>query len=115
MGAGVPMASPLHGCLLDTRPGWGVRTEPTHRSTHAEVVHVAEHVLERGRVHYKWDNSLAPAIEVEPGDVVHFETEEVTDGQITAGCPASLLGQLDFNRLYPLAGPVLVKGAEPGD
>jgi acetamidase/formamidase len=76
---------------------------------------VAEHVLERGRVHYKWDNSLAPAIEVEPGDVVHFETEEVTDGQITPGCPASLLGQLDFNRLYPLAGPVFVKGAEPGD
>ncbi|HXM58598.1 MAG TPA: acetamidase/formamidase family protein [Candidatus Dormibacteraeota bacterium] len=76
---------------------------------------MAEHVLERGRVHYKWDNSLAPAIEVEPGDVVHFETEEVTDGQITPGCPASLLGQLDFDRLYPLAGPVFVKGAEPGD
>jgi acetamidase/formamidase len=76
---------------------------------------MAEHVLERGRVHYKWDNSLAPAIEVEPGDVVHFETQEVTDGQITPGCPASMLGSIDFDRLYPLAGPVFVKGAEPGD
>lgn len=76
---------------------------------------MAEHVLERGRVHYKWDNSLAPAIEVEPGDVVHFETEEVTDGQVTPGCPASALGSIDFNRLYPLAGPVFVRGAQPGD
>jgi acetamidase/formamidase len=76
---------------------------------------VAEHVLERGKVHYKWDNSLAPAIEVEPGDVVHFETEEVTDGQVTPGCPASALGSIDFNRLYPLAGPVFVRGARPGD
>ena len=76
---------------------------------------MAEHVLERGRVHYKWDNSLAPAIEVEPGDILHCETLEVTDGQVTPGCPASALGSLDFNRLYPLAGPVFVKGAEPGD
>jgi acetamidase/formamidase len=67
---------------------------------------VAEHVLERGRVHYKWDNSLAPAIEVAPGDVLHCETLEVTDGQVTPGCPASALGSLDFDRLYPLAGPV---------
>ncbi len=74
-----------------------------------------EHVLERGKVHYKWDNSLEPVIEVEPGDVVHFETEEVTDGQVTPGSPASVLTSLDFDRLYPLAGPVYVKGAQPGD
>jgi acetamidase/formamidase len=76
---------------------------------------MAEHVLERGRVHYKWDSSLPPAIEIEPGDVVHFETEEVTDGQVTPGCPASALAGIDFSRLYPLAGPVSVRGAEPGD
>ena len=75
---------------------------------------MTEHVLERGRVHYKWDNSIKPVIEIEPGDVVHFETEEVTDGQVTPGCPASALGEIDFDRLYPLAGPVFVKGAEPG-
>jgi acetamidase/formamidase len=74
-----------------------------------------EHVLERGKVHYKWDNSLQPAIEIEPGDTVHCETEEVTDGQVTEGCDASVLTRLDFDRLYPLAGPIFVKGAEPGD
>ena len=74
-----------------------------------------EHTLDRGKIHYKWDNSLPPAIEIEPGDVVHCETEEVTDGQIKPGAPATALGQLDFDRLYPLAGPIYVKGAEPGD
>jgi len=74
-----------------------------------------EHVLERGKIHYKWDNSLPPAIEIEPGDVVHCETDEVTDGQIKPGMPASVLGSLDFDRLYPLAGPIFVKGAAPGD
>jgi acetamidase/formamidase len=74
-----------------------------------------EHVLDQSKVHYKWDGSLEPAIEIEPGDVVHFQTREVTDGQITQGCPASDLLNLDFNRLYPLAGPVYIKAAEPGD
>jgi len=34
---------------------------------------------------------------------------------VTPGCPASVLTNLDFAQLYPLAGPVFVKGAEPGD
>jgi len=74
-----------------------------------------EHTLDRSKIHYKWDNSLPPAIEIEPGDTVHCETEEVTDGQIKPGMPASALGSLDFGRLYPLAGPIYVKGAMPGD
>jgi len=74
-----------------------------------------KHSIERGKVHYKWDNSLPPAIEIEPGDIVDFETDEVSDGQIKPGSDHSALTQLDFNRLYPLAGPVYVRGAEPGD
>jgi acetamidase/formamidase len=74
-----------------------------------------EHTLEKGKVHYKWDNSLPPAIEIEAGDTVHCETEEVSDGQIRPGSPASALSSINFDRLYPLAGPIFVKGAEPGD
>jgi acetamidase/formamidase len=74
-----------------------------------------EHHLDRTKIHYKWDNSLPPAIEIEAGDVVHCETNEVTDGQITPESPASALGNINFDRLYPLAGPIFVKGAEPGD
>jgi acetamidase/formamidase len=76
---------------------------------------MAEHTLDPRLVHFKWDNSLAPAIEVEPGDVVHCETAEVSNNQITPGCDASVFTTLDFGQLYPLAGPVYVKGAEPGD
>src|SRR5712691_8659751 len=74
-----------------------------------------EHSIGKETFHYKWDNSLPPAVEIESGDVVHFETEEVTAGQLKNGDPASRLGELDFDRLYPLGGPVYVKGAEPGD
>lgn len=76
---------------------------------------MTEHTIERGRVHYKWDNSLEPAVEIEPGDTVHCETEEVSDGQVKPGSPASVLNELDFDRLYPLAGPIYVKSAQPGD
>ena len=74
-----------------------------------------EHVLEKGKVHHKWDKRNPPAIEIESGDTVHCETVEVTNDQVTPGCPASVLTHLDFAQLYPLAGPIFVKGAEPGD
>ena len=76
---------------------------------------VREHKIGRDKFHHKWDNSLPPVVEIDPGDVVHFATEEVTAGQLQKGDPASKLGALDFNRLYPLGGPVYVRGAEPGD
>ena len=76
---------------------------------------MAEHSIPVGRVHYKWDRANPPAIEIEPGDIVHCETEEVSGGQLQPGMPASTLTKLDFNRLYPLAGPVFVRGAQPGD
>src|SRR2546428_1858450 len=76
---------------------------------------VREHTIGRDVFHFKWDNSLPPAVEIESGDNVHFDTEEVTAGQLKKGDPASKLGALNFDRLYPLGGPVYVKGAEPGD
>jgi hypothetical protein len=76
---------------------------------------VAEHTLRPDQIHHKWDNSLPPAIEIEPGDIVHCETAEVTNNQVTPGCDASVLTNLDFDQLYPLAGPIFVKGAGPGD
>lgn len=76
---------------------------------------MAEHRIDRGKVHYKWDNAQPPVVQIDAGDVVHCETDEVTDGQVKPGSAASALASIDFNRLYPLAGPIFVKGAEPGD
>jgi len=74
-----------------------------------------EHTLDKSKVHHKWDKHIAPAIVIASGDTVHCETAEVTNNQITPGCPASALGAIDFSQLYPLAGPIYVEGAEPGD
>jgi acetamidase/formamidase len=74
-----------------------------------------EYTLDRSKVHHTWDKNNPPAIEIEPGDTVHCETDEVTSGQVTPGCSAEVFRALDFGRLYPLAGPIYVKGAEPGD
>jgi acetamidase/formamidase len=76
---------------------------------------MAEYALDKTRIHHKWDNTLPPAIEIAPGDTVHCETDEVTCNQVTPGCDASVLTSLNFDLLYPLAGPIFVKGAEPGD
>src|SRR5258708_712600 len=74
-----------------------------------------EYVLDRAKIHYKWDNSLPAAIEIESGDTVHCQNEEVTDGQIKPGMPASALTTLNFDSLCPLDGPIFVKGAQRGD
>ena len=74
-----------------------------------------EHTLDKKKIHFSWDKNHPPAIEIESGDTVHCETAEVTNNQVTDGCPASKLGQIDFSQLYPLAGPIYVKGSEPGD
>jgi acetamidase/formamidase len=74
-----------------------------------------EHSLGKEQNHTQWDNSLEPAVEVEPGDVVNFDCEEVTGAQVTEGCEAETLSKVDMAQIYPLTGPVAVKGAEPGD
>jgi len=74
-----------------------------------------EHTLDPSKVHHKWDKRNPPAIEIESGDTVHFETAEVTNNQVTPGCDAAVLTNIDFAQLYPLAGPVFVKNATPGD
>jgi acetamidase/formamidase len=67
------------------------------------------------RVHYRWDRSIPPVLEIEPGDVVIYDLREVSDGQLSPSATAHDLTRLDMTRVYPLAGPIAVKGAGPGD
>src|SRR4029450_7773836 len=73
------------------------------------------HTLDKGKVHHKWDKRIEPAIKITSGDPVPCETAEVTNNQITPGCAASALTTIDFSQLYPLAGPIFIEDAEPGD
>jgi acetamidase/formamidase len=67
------------------------------------------------RTHYGWDCSFTPAVRIAPGESLEFEVADASGGQLS---PASTLGdvaRLDFSRINPVAGPVFVDGAEPGD
>ncbi len=72
-------------------------------------------VIKKDTFHYLWSKSHKPVLNIKPGDRVHFEVNEVNSGQISEKTTAEDLSKLDLSRLYPLAGPVYVEGAEPGD
>ncbi|MDR7418300.1 MAG: acetamidase/formamidase family protein [Armatimonadota bacterium] len=73
------------------------------------------HYVPRDRVHYTWDVAHEPALTVESGDTIVVHTRDVSDDQITPASTSSVIGTLDWTRVYPLAGPVAVQGARPGD
>jgi acetamidase/formamidase len=73
------------------------------------------HYFPEDQVHYLWDNELEPVLTVEPGDTVVYRTREVSDGQIGPDSTVDVLDGLDWDSLYPLAGPVAMTNAEPGD
>jgi acetamidase/formamidase len=77
---------------------------------------VAEHVITRDEpTHRRWDATLAPVLEIEAGDVVVVETDDFAGGQIVRDSTAADLLELDFDAIYPIAGPIAVRGARPGD
>jgi acetamidase/formamidase len=80
-----------------------------------KAVVMKEYILDPKIIHYFWSKDHKPALKINSGDIVHCETDEVTSSQLKPGDSASKLGKLNFDRLYPLAGPIYVKGAEPGD
>jgi acetamidase/formamidase len=64
---------------------------------------------------YVWDNSLEPALEVEPGATVELECADASGGQLTRDSTAADVYALDLTKVNPVTGPVYVKTAEPGD
>jgi acetamidase/formamidase len=73
------------------------------------------HYFPNEQVHFTWDAGNEPALEIDSGDTVIVETRDVTDNQIRPGVTADAIPDLDWERVYPLAGPIAVRGAEPGD
>jgi acetamidase/formamidase len=74
-----------------------------------------EHAFPSTHVHFKWDVTNEPALEVRSGDTVTLETRDVSDNQLTPASTAEDIANLDWDRVYPLAGPIAVEGAEPDD
>lgn len=76
---------------------------------------MATHYAPEDRVHFTWDVRHEPTIVAESGDVVVVHSRDVSDNQITRASTAAVLSSMNWSRVYPLAGPVFVKGARPGD
>src|SRR5437868_6179951 len=73
------------------------------------------HHLPDRQVHFTWDTGNAPVLDVGSGDTVVVWTRDVSDNQIGPDSDASVIAGLDWDRVYPLAGPIAVNGAQPGD
>jgi acetamidase/formamidase len=75
---------------------------------HNHTIHKKDH-------HLSWDNSCPPAITIAPGDTVVFKDIDATSGQIKATSTVEDIRTLDFALINPIAGPVYMEGAMPGD
>jgi acetamidase/formamidase len=67
------------------------------------------------RVHTRWNNRLAPALEIESGDTVEFTCLDSSGGQVTPSSSLDDYTRIDRNRIHTITGPVFVRGARPGD
>jgi formamidase len=65
--------------------------------------------------HNRWHEAVEPAVEVEPGDLVVYETRDAFDIQLGPESTAEDVGRANLGPVHPLTGPVFVKGAQPGD
>jgi amidase len=77
------------------------------------TVTAATHRLTRDQVIWEFGADLEPVLEVNPGDVVTFETNDCFSGQIQT--EDDLVTDIDLNRINSATGPVSVRGAMPGD
>src|SRR5215210_1771525 len=73
------------------------------------------HYFPADDVHFTGDEGREPVMTVESGDTVVVHTRDVSDNQITPESSTEDIDRLDWDRVYPLAGPIAVEGAEPGD
>jgi acetamidase/formamidase len=74
-----------------------------------------QHTIHRHQHHHSWDRDIPPALVVADGATVEFETTDASGSQLHPSSTAADLAEVDFARVNPVSGPVLVEGAGPGD
>jgi acetamidase/formamidase len=79
-------------------------------SVPSQTIHVA-----REQVRFGWDRNFEPSHTVRSGDEIVVETQDASAGQIRRGATVETVRTLDFERVNPVSGPILVEGARPGD
>jgi len=73
------------------------------------------HTIHQHQSHFGWSNANKPVVKIAPGETVEFHPLDSSGGQITKTSTVADIAKLDFAKVNPVAGPVYVDGAEPGD
>ncbi len=73
------------------------------------------HTIHKHAHHFGWDNSIDPILSVAPGETIEVETIDSSGGQFNATSTVADLGNLSFDKVNPVTGPIFIEGAEPGD
>ncbi len=65
--------------------------------------------------HNRWHPEIPPLVTVRPGEDLILETPGYDDYQLLDDDSVADVVGIDLSRTHPLAGPIHVEGAEPGD
>ncbi|WP_374332263.1 acetamidase/formamidase family protein [Aestuariivirga sp.] len=77
--------------------------------------HVCNHTIHDHQCHFGWNRDNPPVLRIAPGETVEFNPVDSSGGQLSAGSTLADLAALDFGKVNPVAGPVFIEGAQPGD
>jgi acetamidase/formamidase len=77
--------------------------------------HHHDHTIHKHQHPLGWNNANAPVLTVAPGESVEFDVHEASGGQLSPTSTVDDVGRMDFSRVNPVAGPIWVDGAQPGD
>jgi amidase len=78
-----------------------------------QSIEKVDHTIPKEEAVFAFGPEMRPVLEIDPGEVVTFETHDCFSGQIQT--ENDLVTDIDFSKVNPATGPVSVRGAEPGD
>ena len=68
-----------------------------------------------GTGHNRWHWDIEPAVRCASGDVLVVATRDALDGQLDRCSTSDDILSIDTGRIHPLAGPIWIEDAQPGD
>jgi len=71
--------------------------------------------LPMSAVTFGWDRTHEPLLVVPSGAEIVVDAAECSNGQVGPDSTAEAIATIDFAQVDPIAGPVFVEGARPGD
>ena len=73
------------------------------------------HTIHAHQCHFGWNKDNPPVVKIAPGETIEFHPVDSSGGQLKQTSTVADVATLDFGKVNPVAGPVYVDGAEPGD